>query len=133
MDSIGDILYVLFIVIALVASVMKKRKQQEAVPPFVPDNEQEIDLPEELKEIFQKKKQEAIRPQKSRTEVNDELLKKGPEKKFQTGIVTSIVAKKSEDAYQETVPSDETGLEDVDWERAVVLSEVLKRPQHFPE
>lgn len=132
MDNIGDILYVLFIVIALVASVMKKRKQQEAVPPFMPDREQELNLPEELKEIFQKKRPEFIRPRKARTEAKQELVKTEPEKRFKTGIVTSVTARKTQEAYEQEVTGEDNEGEEVDWQRAIILSEILKGPQHFP-
>ncbi len=132
MDNIGDILYVLFIVIALIASVMKKRKQQEAVPPFVPDGEHELNLPEELKEIFQKKRQEYVKPRKAKPEGQKELVKKEPEKRFKTGIVTSVTARKPQEAYDLESSSQEIEGEEMDWQRAVILSEILKRPQHFP-
>lgn len=132
MDNIGDILYVLFIVIALIASVMKKRKQQEAVPPFVPDGEHELNLPEELKEIFQKKRQEFVKPRKTKAAGQQELVKKEPEKRFKTGIVTTVKARKSQEVYEQEFTSEETEGEEMDWQRAVILSEILKRPQHFP-
>lgn len=111
---------------------MKKRKQQEAVPPFVPDSEHELNLPEELKEIFQKKRQEFVKPRKAKPAGQQELVKKEPEKRFKTGIVTSVTARKPQEAYEQESTSQEPEGDEMDWQRAVILSEILKRPQHFP-
>ncbi len=132
MDNLGDILYVLFIVVALVASVMKKRKKQEAVPPFPSEDVNDTGLPEDLKEIFQRKRQTATHFPKPHIDRKREIIKKEPEKKFKTGLVSSLTIKKPNEIFEQELNDTRTDLEEIDWQKAVITSEILNRPQHFP-
>ena len=129
MDNIGDLLYVLFIVIALIVSVMKKRKQQQAVPPFVLENEDDS-LPEDLRELFQRRRHEAS--PKPQPVVKQEIIKKAPVSLYKTGIVTTVAARHHINNDEDEFAGSGQDFEEVDWQKAVIMAEILKRPQHLP-
>ncbi len=126
MDSIGDLLYVLFVVIALVLSVVKKKKEQHHVPPFIPDDEDEEVQDHPVREIFQQKESNPVSPPvsfKSNPVIHQMPVAKRP------ATTTTATKLHSKIVVEEEVESI-LEIEDMDWKKVVIYSEIMKRPQY---
>ncbi|MBR8536586.1 hypothetical protein KDU71_13510 [Carboxylicivirga sediminis] len=134
MDDIGNILYILAMLAALVFSAFKKQKQakkqmpapDEQAPTYHPMDEE--DIVSELKELFQKPKIETPKP----------AVVKSPEKNQATAFRTfkKEVKKTAPTPPPAPVILEVEELEEVsyfdkeqiDLRQAVIYSEILKRP-----
>ncbi|MDG5799551.1 hypothetical protein QA597_04150 [Marinilabiliaceae bacterium ANBcel2] len=144
MDSLGDILYLLIMVAVLVISVIKKPKSDEDV--VVPESENDefppfddwLDQPKEKNKKKDSDSSERMEPEKMKPE---KLEYKRPEYKNITkqksfkqrdrnpSIMRHPSRKKSlvtEDDI--TAKSDLWDSEEIDLKKAVIYSEIIKRP-----
>ncbi len=134
MDDIGNILYILAMVAALVFSAYKKQKQAKK-PMQMPDDEvrpshdpmDEEDVLEELRELFQKPKPKPKpvyeEPKVAQKEMPLHMQKKQMPKKD---------VPKPRPAKLTPIEDEEIGSEfdrePIDLRQAVIYSEILKRP-----
>lgn len=133
MDDIGNILYILAMLAALIFSAYKKQKQAKK-PMQMPDehtqpeNETmvEEDVFDELRELFQKPKpQQAVpEPKPVKDEVPLHMQKKEAPRKSSMSKQEPVKLVAQEDEYEET----EFDREQIDLRQAVIYSEILKRP-----
>lgn len=133
MDDIGNILYILAMLAALVFSAYKKQKQAKKQVPM-PEDEQpayhpmdEEDIVDELRELFQKPKVEKPTPG---------VKKPSPVKPAEVKSSKKVEVRKSKPVIKEEIKLevfdevDDMGFdkEQIDLRQAVIYSEILKRP-----
>lgn len=133
MDDIGNILYILAMIAALIFSAYKKQKQakktvqapDEVVRPER-DVMEEDDVLEELRELFQKPKPKPVveEPKVEKKVVPLHMQRKQEPKK------TDIAKQKPVEiiSIEEEVEGSEFDKEQIDLRQAVIYSEILKRP-----
>lgn len=145
MEDLGDLLYVLFIVAALVISALKKRKQQDAVPPFdTAENDEEYgneewdDEPEEVvkrPEVHSPEKSWQHIPSVAVTPPKPTIAELHMQKmqEYQSRMMTNPTQKTklNQRIELEETEAERIEIEDADWRRAIIFSEILKRPEHF--
>ncbi|MBK3517476.1 hypothetical protein [Carboxylicivirga marina] len=137
MDDIGNILYILAMLAALVFSAIKKQKQakkprpmpeNESRPEHDPMQEPEEDILGELRELFQKPQQEVVKEEKVKKVAKDVPLYMQAKKKETKRAMTS----KKEHVKVGELEDDNEGFEfdkeQIDLRQAVIYSEILKRP-----
>ncbi|MCG8580430.1 MAG: hypothetical protein MI866_10960 [Bacteroidales bacterium] len=135
MDDIGNILYILAMLAALIFSAYKKQKQakkpmQAPDEPVQPDTEAmgEEDVFEELRELFQnpKPKPQPVveQPEKIKKEVPLHMQKKEEPKK------NDVPKHKPVELISIDEEEESSGFnkEQIDLRQAVIYSEILKRP-----
>ncbi|WP_430810646.1 MULTISPECIES: hypothetical protein [unclassified Carboxylicivirga] len=130
MDDLGNILYVLAMLAALVFSALKKKKQVDKSPP-VPGEERpefdpmaEDDIMGELRELFQskaKEEQPVVRPavKKEPVRFEKDLTKQVGKPKVMVKKKEPIRLIEDDEVYEQ---------EQIDLRQAVIYSEILKRP-----
>ncbi len=131
MDDLGNILYILAMLAAVIFSALKKKKQakgMEQMPDEVPPIHHpmdEDDMVRELKELFKSPKQN--QPQPKRRQV---VVQPQPVNVKQAGNVTSK-PKFSKPIIEEVEEVEDDFVfdkEQIDLRQAVIYSEILKRP-----
>lgn len=131
MDDLGNILYILAMLAAVVFSAFKKKKQvkraeqmpEEMPTPYHPMDED--DIVRELKELFQQPKAAAPEPVKSKVEPQPFLK---PENTFKP---KNRVKEPKKPIFEEAESVEEGfgfNKEQIDLRQAVIYSEILRRP-----
>ncbi|MBS2211671.1 hypothetical protein KEM09_09670 [Carboxylicivirga mesophila] len=134
MDDIGNILYILAMLAALVFSAFKKQKQakkqmpapDEQAPTYHPMDEE--DIMGELKELFQKPKVEKPKPAAVKSPVKSHTT---PFRTLNKDVKKAAPVPASAPIVLEVDESDEASFfdkEQIDLRQAVIYSEILKRP-----
>lgn len=106
--------------------MMKKGRKQHPVPPVIHDDEPDDDFVETIKEIFQPKTSNPLSP--PITVKKEEVRSSEVKKPVKT---ESVAAKPNKRIFLEEDTERAVDLDEIDWKRAVVYSEILKRPQYY--
>ncbi len=133
MDDIGNILYILAMLAALVFSAYKKQKQTKKQVPMPEDEPptyhpmDEENIVEELRELFQKPKVEKPAPVVKPAAVARPAVVRQPMVK----VVQPVKPKEKEELKIEVIEDVDDMVfdrEQIDLRQAVIYSEILKRP-----
>lgn len=130
MDNIGDIIYVLLVIGAVIGSLIKKSREHRPVPPVVSDDEEEkADFPESLQELFKPPVPPAPKPPTVRKVADNKVVNATTAKK-RSGLTSRNTSRQDVELESiETEPIIE--LEDADWRKAILYSEIINRPRYM--
>ena len=140
--EIGDLLYVLIMVVALVFSVLKKAKGKEQRGTVTPDHEVDDSLSEifpTLKQIWEEQKvpEYPITPTPFSSYVNQkenrEKIKKRIRIKDRKTITSSLKKRTAQKVFLDEDENEGISYwnkEPIDLRKAVIYSEILKRPDY---
>lgn len=129
MDNLGDLLYLLFVIGAVVLSFLKKKyqaQQPQKPTPAHEAGEEELEWPEELRRIFGHP--ESASPPKPgfAQSVSSPLVREFA--KPATGLHTTLANRTKSNVVEVDEIDEKFVLSDADWPKAVIYSEILKRP-----
>jgi hypothetical protein len=134
MDDIGNIIYIIIVIISLIAGAWQKANKEKPAKPYVPEMDEPEVVPsfeEERRSIFKEVDQVVLREREQAASERLRLLElKAEEAKSARGKkrAQDTLTRRNQELTGMQVESDEIDLSDFDARKAVIYSEILNPP-----